>query len=689
MGRLLLLLLLLVPVASYDVSNPNHDHYGQAVKFDEEGDLVKASEAFHACARFAPSSEAWNNVGMALLNELEAVGAAPSGAADATRLTTKAREAFTSALKLDPRNADAQASLAELQEGESGGGGGGGQNDVGPGDGKDGSVESTIESMREIPDMETYAHKVVPPLPAASQVPRLPWGDEARALIAAQHAVVITGSGVLGKLAEKCKKWTYIENSFPADTIFKAFVHKQGRFRYGVNLPEVLKVWPNERDFTWWDNAQITMRQFRDFNINPPEKYGPNASMYIQQPLADTVGIEPGEDVETPVSQIKTAKTNRFWEDYKKEVNEELIGQIFKASGIKRTQKIQPLVWFSAKKASTPAHFDVLMNLFVQTAGTKRVHMFHPSNYSLMYPYPFSHPSSRQSQIDIRAPDVGAYPEYAKARPMVADVGPGDMLFIPPYWWHEIDAVGDMDGRHHTGSLAFWNDDFMPDKLTIDQRMTAAAQMVDSLLNVGFDGDRAAATVFAHRWSEGLPLSAAEQQGKEDVVEFVEKQMRREINALTTNEQDRSNVMELSHETIHLDTEFSLRGLEATILERFGSAEAFLKSTLKGRYGSVVARRNKYVADHARAVSVNAEGVALAKAGKLKKSLVLFQKAAKLAPDSALFLTNLLDNHLDLEDKQAARKYLLDFDRSLVELVGLNLESEEATLATVRQELGM
>ena len=34
----------------------------------------------------------------------------------------------------------------------------------------------------------------------------------------------------------------------------------------GVNLPEVLEVWPNARDFTWWENDQVTLQHFRDFN---------------------------------------------------------------------------------------------------------------------------------------------------------------------------------------------------------------------------------------------------------------------------------------------------------------------------------------------------------------------------------------------------------------------------------------
>ena len=46
------------------------------------------------------------------------------------------------------------------------------------------------------------------------------------------------------------------------------------------------------------------------------------------------------------------------------------------------------------------------------------------------------------SPVDILRPDLGtgpgAHPRFAAATPTVCDVGPGDVLFVPSYWWHEV-----------------------------------------------------------------------------------------------------------------------------------------------------------------------------------------------------------------------------------------------------------
>jgi len=95
--------------AAYSPSDPKADHFAAAVAADERGDVAGAAAAFTALAQFSPSSEAFNNLGVTLLDAAEL----ERGAAAKEAVLKRALAALQQALKLNPANADAKASLAE------------------------------------------------------------------------------------------------------------------------------------------------------------------------------------------------------------------------------------------------------------------------------------------------------------------------------------------------------------------------------------------------------------------------------------------------------------------------------------------------------------------------------------------------------------------------------------------------
>ena len=82
----------------------------------------------------------------------------------------------------------------------------------------------------------------------------------------------------------------------------------------------------------------------------------------------------------------------------------------------------------------------------IATAG-----LFTPGDFVSLYPFPVHHPNDRQSQVDFGAVDEARFPRFCDARPVEAVLAPGDVLYIPQYWWHHIENLDD-----ECVSLNFW-----------------------------------------------------------------------------------------------------------------------------------------------------------------------------------------------------------------------------------------
>lgn len=40
------------------------------------------------------------------------------------------------------------------------------------------------------------------------------------------------------------------------------------------------------------------------------------------------------------------------------------------------------------------------------------------------------------SAVDVNEPDLVRFPKYAKAKTMSCQLGPGDCVWLPSFWWH-------------------------------------------------------------------------------------------------------------------------------------------------------------------------------------------------------------------------------------------------------------
>ena len=104
-----------------------------------------------------------------------------------------------------------------------------------------------------------------------------------------------------------------------------------------------------------------------------------------------------------------------------------------------------PRVWIgNASRVST--HYDVSSNVAVVVAGRRRFCLFPPSQGENLYVGPLDVTLAGQpvSLVDLEAPDLARYPRFAEARRhmQVTVLEPGDAIFIPSLWWHDVKALG-------------------------------------------------------------------------------------------------------------------------------------------------------------------------------------------------------------------------------------------------------
>jgi hypothetical protein len=105
---------------------------------------------------------------------------------------------------------------------------------------------------------------------------------------------------------------------------------------------------------------------------------------------------------------------------------------------------VLPRIWLG-NQITTPTHVDEWNNIGCVVAGRRRFTLFPPEQIANLYigPLDFAPTGAPMSLVSLRNPDFARYPKIreALAAAHVAEVGPGDAVFIPPLWWHHVESL--------------------------------------------------------------------------------------------------------------------------------------------------------------------------------------------------------------------------------------------------------
>jgi hypothetical protein len=109
---------------------------------------------------------------------------------------------------------------------------------------------------------------------------------------------------------------------------------------------------------------------------------------------------------------------------------------------------ITPRIWIGNSVTAT-THSDMASNLACVVAGRRRFTLFPPEQLKNLYIGPLEYsPAGRPvSMVDLDHPDFERFPRFADALASaeVAELEPGDAIYVPYYWWHHVRSLSNFN----------------------------------------------------------------------------------------------------------------------------------------------------------------------------------------------------------------------------------------------------
>ncbi len=110
---------------------------------------------------------------------------------------------------------------------------------------------------------------------------------------------------------------------------------------------------------------------------------------------------------------------------------------------------VEPRLWLG-NRVTVAAHYDPSENIACCIAGSRRFTLFPPEQVANLYvgPFELTPAGAAISMVDFERPDYERYPRFklAEEAAQVADLKPGDAIYIPYLWWHHVRSLEKVNG---------------------------------------------------------------------------------------------------------------------------------------------------------------------------------------------------------------------------------------------------
>eukprot|EP00038_Savillea_parva_P013261 m.209915 g.209915 ORF g.209915 m.209915 type:complete len:515 (-) comp24775_c0_seq1:56-1600(-) len=273
---------------------------------------------------------------------------------------------------------------------------------------------------------------------AVRTVPRMQWDNPCVARRLAQRLpVILTEADLLPTATQKWLPDYLIQHwptAMPVPALETSRRDARGHpiFEYRNRAPPGLY---NQGRFVVNESATV-QRHVSMATMVTPTPSAPTATLTEEMmplPLySQGVPVDPGAypaDLQTDVYQWRWGRVNTLHDGA--------------GWGTRLRSQLPQYMYIGGGHAMTPLHFDRGDNLLVQVHGTKDVLLWHPKEWQALSPFPMTHPSFQGSMhvdvfdVDTRSPAGRALATTTAYR---ARLSPGDVLYIPLFWWHVTQA---------------------------------------------------------------------------------------------------------------------------------------------------------------------------------------------------------------------------------------------------------
>lgn len=101
-----------------------------------------------------------------------------------------------------------------------------------------------------------------------------------------------------------------------------------------------------------------------------------------------------------------------------------------------------PYMWVALKDHYEFCHYDPDDNFLLMIQGRKQIRLFGLDSLECMYPNTLgSQGKTIQSQVNLDCPDLKKYPLFGQVNCQHTILYPGETLFIPAFYWHQVTAL--------------------------------------------------------------------------------------------------------------------------------------------------------------------------------------------------------------------------------------------------------